>query len=167
MIHSKTAVLECLFNKVSSLQSSNFIKERLQHRCFTVNIAEFLRTPISENICEQPLLLVVIFSQENSHLQRCLDLPGPKLHKKLTCLMLVHSTQTTFHRKTIYNFAWNLSGQKQSPRGVLRNIAKLTGKHLCQSLIFNKVAGLRYLRWLLLSGPTLQKENTCGMLAYG
>ena len=28
-------------------------------------------------------------------------------------------------------------------RGVLRNLSKLTGKHLCQSLFFNKVAGLR------------------------
>ena len=28
-------------------------------------------------------------------------------------------------------------------KGVLRNFAKLTGKHLCQSLFFNKVAGLR------------------------
>ena len=27
--------------------------------------------------------------------------------------------------------------------GALRNFAKFTGKHLCQSLIFNKVAGLR------------------------
>ena len=27
--------------------------------------------------------------------------------------------------------------------GVLRNFAKLTGKHLCQGLFFNKVAGLR------------------------
>ena len=38
--------------------------------------------------------------------------------------------------------------QKQSPevfckKGVLKNLAKLTGKHLRQSLIFNKVAGLR------------------------
>ena len=32
-------------------------------------------------------------------------------------------------------------------KGVLRNFAKFTGKHLCQSLFFNKVAGL-----LLLSG---------------
>ena len=28
-------------------------------------------------------------------------------------------------------------------KGALRNFAKFTGKHLCQSLIFNKVAGLR------------------------
>ena len=27
--------------------------------------------------------------------------------------------------------------------GVLRNFAKFTGKHLCQSLFFNKVAGLK------------------------
>ena len=28
-------------------------------------------------------------------------------------------------------------------KGVLRNFAQLTGKHMCQSLFFNKVAGLR------------------------
>ena len=28
-------------------------------------------------------------------------------------------------------------------KGVLENSAKFTGKHLCQSLFFNKVAGLR------------------------
>ena len=28
-------------------------------------------------------------------------------------------------------------------KGVLRNFAKFTGKHLCQGLFFNKVAGLR------------------------
>ena len=27
-------------------------------------------------------------------------------------------------------------------KGVLRNFAKFTGKHLCQSLLFNNVAGL-------------------------
>ena len=33
---------------------------------------------------------------------------------------------------------WRCSVRK----GVLRNLAKFTGKHLCQSLLFNKVAGL-------------------------
>ena len=41
--------------------------------------------------------------------------------------------------------------QKQPPRGVPRkwcseNFSKLTGKRLCQSLFFNKVAGLRPLK---------------------
>ena len=31
-------------------------------------------------------------------------------------------------------------------KGVLKNFAKFTGKHLCQSLFFNKVAGLSFLR---------------------
>ena len=31
-------------------------------------------------------------------------------------------------------------------KGVLRNFAKFTGKHLCQSLFFNKLAGLNVLR---------------------
>ena len=39
--------------------------------------------------------------------------------------------------------------EKQSPGGVrktvLRNFAKFTGKHLCQSLFLNKVAGLRHM----------------------
>ena len=34
-------------------------------------------------------------------------------------------------------------------KGILRNFAKFTGKHLCQSLSFNKVAGLG-LWWLFL-----------------
>ena len=38
--------------------------------------------------------------------------------------------------------------QKQPPevsikRGVIKNFTKFTGKHQCQSLFFNKVAGLR------------------------
>ena len=37
------------------------------------------------------------------------------------------------------NSHWRCSVRK----GVLRNFAKFTGKHLCQSLFFNNVAGLR------------------------
>ena len=32
------------FNKFASLNACNFFKKRLQHRCFAVNIAKFLRT---------------------------------------------------------------------------------------------------------------------------
>ena len=87
-----------------------------------------------------------LFAGKN-HMQRCFDMPEPKFHKKLTCVMLDHSPQTTFHRKIIYNFFWIYLGRSSRPevfckKGVLRNIAKLTGKHLCQSLFFNKVSGL-------------------------
>ena len=37
-------MLGLLFNKVAGLQDCNFIKIRLQHKCFPVNIAKFLST---------------------------------------------------------------------------------------------------------------------------
>ena len=44
------------FNNGAGFQGGNFIKMRLQHRCFPVNIAKFLRTPILKNISKQLLL---------------------------------------------------------------------------------------------------------------
>ena len=38
----KKPVLESLFNKVTGPKTCNFIKKRLQHRCFPVNIAKLL-----------------------------------------------------------------------------------------------------------------------------
>ena len=55
-------------------------------------------------------------------------------------------TYTHFRTSTDDSF-WTLprsSHQRFSvKKGVLRNFAKFTGKHLCRSLFFNKVAGLR------------------------
>ena len=45
----------------------------------------------------------------------------------------------------LINWWFSTNVQKQSPRGVLKNFAKFMGKHLRQSLFFNKVAGLRHL----------------------
>ena len=36
-------------NKVADLQACNFLKKRLQNRCFPVNIAKFLRAPFLQN----------------------------------------------------------------------------------------------------------------------
>ena len=40
-------------NENASFQSCNFIKKRVQHRCFPVTIAKFLRTSVLKNICER------------------------------------------------------------------------------------------------------------------
>ena len=49
----------CLFLiKLQDFRPVTFIKNRLQHRCFTVNIAKFSRTSILKNICER---IVVAF----------------------------------------------------------------------------------------------------------
>ena len=37
--------------KISQYSQEGFIKKRLQHNCFPLDIAKFLRTPISKNIC--------------------------------------------------------------------------------------------------------------------
>ena len=51
-------MLETLFNKATGLQACNFMKKRLEYRCFPVNIAKFLRAPILKNICERLLLSI-------------------------------------------------------------------------------------------------------------
>ena len=43
-------------------------------------------------------------------------------------------------------------------KGVLRNFAKFIEKHLCQSLYFNKVAGLSS---TLVPFPKILKETSC------
>ena len=53
-------VLESHFNKVADLKSCNFIKKRLQHRCFLVKFLKFLRIPLFKNICEQLLLYIML-----------------------------------------------------------------------------------------------------------
>ena len=42
-------MLEYLFNKVAGFKNCNVIKKRLQHRCFTVKFAKFLKTPFLQN----------------------------------------------------------------------------------------------------------------------
>ena len=44
-----------LYNKAAVLQTWNFIKQGLQHRCFPVNM-KFLRTLNLKTICERLLL---------------------------------------------------------------------------------------------------------------
>ena len=56
-VHKKTQLCWSLFlKKVTDLKVCNFIKKRLQHRFFSVNIAKFLRTLTLKNICERLLL---------------------------------------------------------------------------------------------------------------
>ena len=45
-----------LFSKVAGLKACEFIKRRLQHRCFPMKFTKFLRTPILKTICGRLLL---------------------------------------------------------------------------------------------------------------
>ena len=44
MYETKFSYLESLFIKVAGLKACKFIKKRLQHTCFSGDIAKFLRT---------------------------------------------------------------------------------------------------------------------------
>ena len=65
-IKKKTPELGSLFNKVVGLEACNFIEKRLQLRCFPLNIAKFLKTPIMKNICER--LLFWVLERTSCHL---------------------------------------------------------------------------------------------------
>ena len=49
-------MLGSLCNKVAGLQACIFIKKKLQHKCFPVNITKFLRSPILKYISKRLLL---------------------------------------------------------------------------------------------------------------
>ena len=144
IIHRKTPVLESLFDKVAVLQPINFIKKRLQHRCFPVNIEKFLKTSILKNICKWLLLLQ---SSYHRKITICNIVLISSVRAKIAQETYLCNVQTTFHGEIIYNFAWIYLGRSNHPdvfckKSVLRIITTLTGKHLYQSIFFNKVAGL-------------------------
>ena len=51
-------MLESLFNKAAGLKACNSIKKRLQHSCFPVKLAKFLKTPV---FTEEFQLLLLTF----------------------------------------------------------------------------------------------------------
>ena len=55
-------MLESPFNKFAAFKPCNILKKRLQHRCFSVNIAKILRTLILVKTCEQLLLQFLLFT---------------------------------------------------------------------------------------------------------
>ena len=64
-IFSGKPVLDSLFNKVAGLKVCNFIKRRLRHRYFPINIAKFLRTSFMEHhrLLLLPIHVSIFFSE--------------------------------------------------------------------------------------------------------
>ena len=55
-IHRKTPLLSLLFNNIVNLRHETLFKKRPQRRCFPLNFAKFLRTPIFYDTYEWQLL---------------------------------------------------------------------------------------------------------------
>ena len=51
-------------------------------------------------------------------------------------------------------------------KGVLRNFAKFTGKHLCQSLIFNKAGGLEFCEFFKNTFSTEHLQTTASVASF-
>ena len=115
-------MLESLFNKVAGLQPSNFIKERLQ--VFSCEYCEIFKNTYFEKHLRTAAstYTIVTCSQKNNNMQRCFHVLEPKLHKKLACVMLFCSPQTTFHRKIIYNFVWIYLARNSRPEVICKNV---------------------------------------------
>ena len=92
---------------------ANFIKKRLQHRCFPVKFAKFLKTPVSKNIWEQLLL----------HCQRLILLHY--FHQKIFQQEMVISKKRNFFVKTLDFLPPWKPGLYKSPFTFRKSIAKL------------------------------------------
>ena len=58
-------------------------------------------------------------------------------------LQILHAVKSLNWFKMKKNKNYGVATEVFCSKGVLRNFTKFTGKHLCQRLFFNKVAGLR------------------------
>ena len=76
--------------------------------------------------------------------------------KQIILLMISNEEKEGWHYLKVKNYPHYRSSRPEvfCKRGVLRNFAKFTGKHLRQSLFFNKVEHLRWLLLALLRGVT-------------
>ena len=117
-------MLESLFNKVEDL-GLQFYQKETSAQLFSCEYCKILRIPASKNICKWPLLPI-----------------QKTLYYLCPCTVLAYlNCRKIIIEETIKNFMQKKPPEVFCKKGVLKNLSKFTGKHLCQSLFFNKVAG--------------------------
>ena len=81
-------MLESLFNKVA--KACNFIKKRLQHKCFPANIAKFLKTAF---LYRTLLVAVSVGTLERNHQTNGTrkNVPGDKVIFRLHIIKALHT----------------------------------------------------------------------------
>ena len=101
-IHKKTPVPESFFIKACS-----FIKERLWHRCFLVNVAKFLRSPFLQKISGRLLLFRSLFGETRldwiQHKNQLRQLTSKCSQKKLQKFTNLQKPMGKFFRYVIGN----------------------------------------------------------------
>ena len=110
-----------------------------RNTCFSVQL-------FSKNIYSDCLLHIHLYNSAFS-ISSCIVISG--LVFLLKCYKAPPTKKKIFQERKNHGKTKSLGDNKKQPpevfckKGVLRNFAKFTGKHLCQILFFNKVAGLR------------------------
>ena len=112
-------MLESLFNKAAGLKACNFIKKRLQHRYFLVNIVKYLRIAF----CYRTPPVVASESQ-------CFYIPDSLTPNILNKTHIVYCR--TYKTLTWFSNFRSRHRRCSVRKGVLKNLTKFTGKHMCQ-----------------------------------
>ena len=140
------------FNKVAGLRPATLFKKRFWHKCFPVNFAKFLRTPFLTEHLRWLLLTWEWAFTKILDQQVSLDFPNIS-RELLQGEVYIFNIKKTLIFEIFRNSMKIFRGWIQLPEAVsrrcsvkknfLKYFAKFTGIHLCHSLFFNKVAGLR------------------------
>ena len=104
-----------------------------------MKFTKFSKTFILQSICEQLLLWIAPPSLDITvHLKLKVSQLYSMIHVKY-----LKTRQHFLHPSVVFTELYNTEAVAQRcsvRKGVFRNITKFTGKHLCQSLFFNKVS---------------------------
>ena len=137
-------MVEFLFNKVAALKASNFIKKKLRHKCFLMNIVK-----LCYFVSAMYQVIILCNLGRSRPKQNCvgfflskllLRAQGQYCTSNFLVQCCLRRTWTTLSIRFSYAEA---VVRRCSEKGALKNFTKFTEKHLCQSLFLNKVAGLR------------------------
>ena len=99
----------------------------------------------------------------------------PRITNFKLCWVICQIILITYNLDTVLVFLYDSMFRNSRPKvfckkDILKNFGKFTRKHLCQSLFFNKVAGLRHRRFPVNSAKFLRTpfliEHLCWLLMF-
>ena len=139
-LEGKNSALRPLFLRNSS-PLLNFIEITLQHGCSPVNLLHIFRTPFYKNTYRE-LLLTTASTEAPVRFRLISGLHHWKILRLWASAIALY--QEEFWQQDWQQIPiWSSRPEVFFKTGALKKFVKLTGKHLCSSLSFNKVADLR------------------------
>ena len=124
------------FDNVNPCTSAASLKTRLQHRCFLVNFAKFVRTSFSQNTTRRLLLIIavsIVLVMKGGLASETVNNDTKTVH--------IFESQVYLLRRTLQVKQQVSEAVLRRPQtSVFKNFVNFTGKHLCLSLlVFNSI----------------------------